>query len=127
MSAQDITPEENPLIAALMKRGFTPQQAQNFAQSSANVASAKGLPPINVKGPPPAAPGLPPPSGTTLSLAQPTERKPIQIAPISSREKLCARQRNAASRAWETNQGTDAAYGTANPAGATPAGASAKG
>jgi hypothetical protein len=47
---------ENPMVAALMNRGFSPQQAQQFAQSSQTVTPGKGTPPINVKGPPPAAP-----------------------------------------------------------------------
>ena len=82
MSVQDITPDQSPLVTALMNRGFSQQQALNYAQSSANVAPGKGVPAINVQGPAPAAPGLPPPSGATLSLAQAKPKAPIQIAPI---------------------------------------------
>ena len=104
MSVQ--TDDDNPLVKALINRGFTPQQALNYAQSSANIAPAKGLPAINVKGPPPPAPTqagqfpqLPAPQARapqtqqatqtpqtptappTLSLAQPSARKPIQLVP----------------------------------------------
>ena len=81
MSVQDITPDQSPLVTALMNRGFSQQQALNYAQSMQTVTPGKGVPAINVQGPP-AAPGLPSPSGTTLSLAQAKPAKPIQIAPI---------------------------------------------
>jgi hypothetical protein len=66
---------QNPLVTALMNRGFTQAQAINYAQGVQNIAPGKGIGPL---GPPPAAPSqLPAPSGVTLSLSpkQPVEAK----------------------------------------------------
>jgi hypothetical protein len=77
--------QQNPLVAALMNRGFTQQQALNFAQSSANVASAKGLPPINIKGPPPPAPITP----TQLSLSS---KQPVTPQILSTKQLMPGKQ-----------------------------------
>jgi hypothetical protein len=61
---------EDPMVAALMKRGFSQSQALQYAASSAAIAPGKGVPPLRTPGPPPAAPtALPGPSGVTLTLS----------------------------------------------------------
>ena len=47
---------QNPVVTALMNRGFTQQQAQQLAQGMQNIAPGKDIGPLNVKGPPPPAP-----------------------------------------------------------------------
>ena len=66
--------QQHPLVTALMQRGYTQQQALNYAQSLQTVTPGKGVPPLQTPlvnrtdtGP------------TILSLAQPSARKPIQL------------------------------------------------
>ncbi len=79
----DSSASTNPMVQALINRGFTPQQAQQFAQSSANVAPGKGIGPLQV-GPPPApsAPAqLPAPSGVQLNIRPQQGVTPKLLAP----------------------------------------------
>jgi hypothetical protein len=44
------------MVAALVKRGFTQQQAIQFAQSSQAITPGRGVPPLKTTGAPPPAP-----------------------------------------------------------------------
>jgi N-acetyl-anhydromuramyl-L-alanine amidase AmpD len=81
-SAQPPSPDEpeDPMVTALMKRGFTLQQAQQFAASSQTIAPGKGVPPLKTPGPPPPAPTqLPAPVPKLLS---PEQLKPGKVPKI---------------------------------------------
>ena len=64
--------EQSPMVAALMQRGFTQQQAQQFALSSQNIAPGKGIGPYQ----PPAAPGAPGQPLVTPKLLSPKQLMP---------------------------------------------------
>ena len=71
--AQQPPPEtepEDPFIAAMMKRGFTRQEATNFAQSTQNVAPGKGVGPFQRPPAPPAPGQVPPPVTPKLMSAK---------------------------------------------------------
>src|SRR4029077_16072797 len=69
--------EEDPMVASLMKRGFTKQEAINFAQGSQAITPGKGVPPYQ-KPPAPPAPGQVPLS-TTPQLLSPKLLTPKQL------------------------------------------------
>ena len=79
------TSQTDPMISALVNRGFSPQQAVNYAQSLQNIASSKGVSPLNAKSlPPPAAPSaLPASQSIQLSLSS---KQPITPKLLSAKQ-----------------------------------------
>ena len=63
-----------------MKRGFTQQQAVNFAQSSQTVAPGKGVPPLQAPPPAPSAPAQLP--GAQIKLLSSKQLMPGKVPPI---------------------------------------------
>jgi hypothetical protein len=81
------------MVAALMQRGFSRQEALDFAQSSQAVSPGKGIGPLQQKEPPPAptsAAQLPAPSGATIKLVPAKQLMPGKVPPIVPQKKAAA-------------------------------------
>jgi len=88
----DSSASTNPMVQALINRGFTPQQAQLYAQGVQNIAPGKGIGPLQVGAPPP-APSAPaqlpstqlnirPQQGVTPKLLAPKQLMPGKVPKI---------------------------------------------
>ena len=88
----DSSASVNPMVQALINRGFTPQQAQLYAQGVQNIAPGKGIGPLQVGAPPP-APSAPaqlpstqlnirPQQGVTPKLFAPKQLMPGKVPKI---------------------------------------------